>query len=48
MIFEDIETFKMVGVLGSGSKGLGSNPGREDCAVFMGKTLALRSPSKLK
>lgn len=44
MIFKDIETFKMVGVLGSGSKGLGSNPDREDCVVFMGKTLALTEP----
>ena len=29
----------MVGTLDSGARGLGSNPGRGHCVVFLGKTL---------
>ena len=29
----------MVGTLNSGASGLGSNPGRGHCVVFLGKTL---------
>ena len=34
----------MVSVLDTGSSGLGSNPGRGHCVVFLGKTLTLTAP----
>ena len=35
----------MVSVLDSGSSGLSSEPGREHCVVFLGKTLYSHSAS---